>query len=102
MSKVLILGATRFDFEDERKRRIEGAYIHYVDGKPENEQDRRGLLPMKLRVGIELFADLKQLPGYYELEMCSRAGTNGKPEVRVSSVLFLGGISLQPDATTKA
>ena len=53
---VLILGASRYEFEDEKTgRAVKGTTVHYVALSPVNEENKVGLSPAKATLSYSYF-----------------------------------------------
>lgn len=58
--KVMILGASRYEFEDDKsKRTVKGTTVHYVQMVPANEEDKVGLFPTKATLPYEYYEAVK-------------------------------------------
>lgn len=65
--KVVVLGASRYSFEDERSgREVEGCKVHYVSLESVNEENSKGLLPKSETMEYGYFKELGTIPGVYE------------------------------------
>lgn len=79
MSKVLILHAIEYDFNDDEGQRREGVKISYIQEGAENEEHRRGMPILQVSGGRELWAQLASVPGVYEMDWRQRPGRNNRP-----------------------
>lgn len=54
--KVMILAANRYEFEDEKtKRMVSGTTVHYVSLVPVADENKVGLVPAKATLSYEAF-----------------------------------------------
>lgn len=81
--KVVVLGATRYAFEDEKTgREIEGCKVHYVPIDSSAENNQRGLIPKAETMEYSFFNELSTVPGLYEATVAfSMAGRNLKAKI---------------------
>lgn len=68
---VVVLGASRYDFEDEKTGRpISGTKIHYVPTAADpTAQNQLGLIPKSETMPYEFFGKLVTVPGIYDAEI---------------------------------
>ncbi|MGX1195506.1 hypothetical protein [Metabacillus sp. SLBN-84] len=52
---VLILGISKYSFNDDSGRLVEGTTVHYVQTPGVNGADKKGLLPAKATLPVEAF-----------------------------------------------
>lgn len=65
---VVVLGASRYDFEDEKTgRSISGTKVHYVPvGADDSVDNQVGLIPKAETMPYEFFGKIVTVPGIYE------------------------------------
>lgn len=102
MENCLILGARRYSFKDEQGQQREGVTLTYLTGEVETEGDRLGASPMSISGPLDIWRDLRTLPGYYEMEMRQRPGKNGRPSLHLAGVRFVEASELFPTVKTAA
>ena len=90
METCLLLSARRYSFRDDAARQVEGVTLSYLTGEREEGQDRRGLEPLTITGGLEVFSGLQEVPGLYEMGFRQRPGKNGRPTLQVVSVRYVG------------
>lgn len=93
MERCCILSARKYAFKDGEKD-IEGANITYVTGEPESTSDYRGLAPLTISGGTEIFGQLSVVPGVYDLEFKQRPGQHGKPTLKVVGINYVMPVDL--------
>ncbi len=77
--KCLVLGARRYSFDGEDGGRVEGVTLHYLTDDQFPDENQKGQLPMQVSAPSEVFHQLSQLPGQYEIDFRQRPGRGGKP-----------------------
>lgn len=95
MAKYLVLGASRYDFVNDRKEQISGAKVIYID-QPEVGPNRKGYVPLNVPAeSVFVFDSFVQLPGIYNLDFRMRADGKGKPTLVLTSAEFIEPVLLQ-------
>lgn len=89
MTRVLVLAAKHYDFEDEKGKRVEGSSLTYLTGDTEQTLERRGMEPMTVSVPTDAFGGLREVPGVYDVEFRHRAGKGGRVTVQAAAVSFV-------------
>ncbi len=92
MERVVILAARRYDFEDERKQRIEGITVTYLSGDQESEAAVKGCLPLSISAPPEVFHQLEAVPGVYDIDLRMRAGKGGRASISLVGVRFVDAV----------
>lgn len=88
--KCLVLGARRYSFDGEGGGRVEGVTLHYLTDDQYSDRDQKGRVPMQVSAPSEVFHQLNQLPGEYEVDFRQRPGRGGKPTLSAVGVTFTG------------
>lgn len=94
MERVLILSARQYAFEDEKGKDVAGVQLHYVTADLQELADRRGLEPLTISAPVDVMAQLRDLPGVYQVEFRQRPGKNGRPSLQVVRVGFVQAVDL--------
>ena len=93
--KCIVFSARQYAFNDEEtKRRVEGVTIQYSDGLSLNEENQRGLFPLSVSAGLDIWHDLRQVPGVYELDFRQRPGKNNRAVLTLAGVKFVAPFPL--------
>lgn len=67
MNEFLVLGYTSYDFYDEDKgKRVAGVNVIYCD-QPEDDDNRKGYVPMTVRAEIDMLDKFAIVPGFYQM-----------------------------------
>lgn len=83
MERVLVLGASQYDFTGGDGRHAEGANVFVVSRHPEEDPDRAGHLPVKLKCSKRVFAVLDRVPCIADIETSMRPDSKGAPVLTV-------------------
>ncbi|RJG23305.1 hypothetical protein [Paenibacillus thiaminolyticus] len=100
--KVVVLGASRYAFEDEKSgREIEGCKVHYVPIAASTENNQKGLIPKAETMEYSFFNELGTVPGLYEATVTfSMSSKNIK--AKVSNFSFIEPVTFELPVTAKA
>lgn len=77
--QMAILYARPYEFEGKQGQTVQGVELTCVDGVILQEKDGRGWVPLRYTASADLFEQLPELPGMYEVELQIRPGYKGKP-----------------------
>ncbi len=88
METCVLLSARKYEFADDKGRPVQGVTLNYLTDDVEQEPDRRGLSPMTINAPLELWHQLGQVPGVYELDFKQRPGLKGRPQLSVVAAKF--------------
>lgn len=93
-SKVIILGASRYDFVSQRGDHIQGTKVHYVPAEdPEPAENIKGRIPSEANLPYEAFQQIKTLPALYEFEFGFKM-QRGKPTAVVKGIKYIKQVNL--------
>ena len=93
--KLILLSAKPWAMADEKTGEMRsGVVIHYSDGQAANSSQERGIFPMKISAGADLWSQLGALPGVYECDLKMRPGREGKASLTLVGVKFVEPLSL--------
>lgn len=93
--KVVVLGAKRYSFADEKTgREIEGCKVHYVSLDPENEQDSKGLMPKAETMDYAYYKELSTFPGVYEASLKFEMSGKGI-RVKITDFKFIEPVTFE-------
>lgn len=95
MSKVIILGAKTYCFENDKKEIIEGAKISYLGELQSTKQNEVGYMPLQSSLNLQTLATLKDIPGLYEVKYDMVPGRNNKPTLEISGFDFIKPVTLE-------
>jgi len=86
------LGARRYSFKDDDGQRVEGATLHYLtlDGSQDGTTDEVGEIPLAVSAPHSVFAQLTEVPAYYDVDFRQRPGRGGRPTLQAAGVSYLG------------
>lgn len=93
MTKMLVLNAIPYDFEDEKHpgRKIVGVSINFVTGDPMPKERGMGWEVTKTSMqGPDARKQLVEVPGVYEADWEVGRGFDGKPTVKLKKLTFEG------------
>ncbi len=89
LERCLLLSARRYDFNDDKGKRVAGVKVSYVMGDVDAQDEERGLAPLSINAPFELWPELVTLPGLYDVDFKQRPGANGKPTLQLVKVSLL-------------
>lgn len=94
--QIIILHTNRYDMEDRVTREINrGISVTYLPNgslAPKADGTQRGDKPAKGSLKYEQEAELAAVPGVYDAELNFKINKDGKPELALESVSFVGDI----------
>lgn len=96
MNAYLVLHVRPYDFESDDNRRIQGATVTYIDPETPVTNGERGKPPLSLSVDQGVDRQLKEVPGFYELEFAHKRGKNGRPQVVLSGARLVSSVAFTP------
>lgn len=68
--KVVVLGANRYNFEDDKTgRTIEGCKVHFINIGNKPGENELGSIPKAQNMEYSFFNQLGQVPGIYEAQL---------------------------------
>jgi len=94
MERVVILSARRYDFEDERRNRIEGTTLTYLAEGQETDAGVKGILPVSISATPGVYSQLEAVPGVYDIDLRMRPGKGGKASVSVVGARFIEAVPI--------
>ena len=96
MERILILGASRYDFTDRDGRRVAGVKVNYLVPPDEalSGPDRRGMEPIGLTAAPDVWESLSELPAVYNADFKQRPGAGGKPTLTLVSATVCHAVDL--------
>lgn len=87
---VLILGVSRYNFENDEKERVQGVTAHYIMGDAELSENRAGFQVAKASFqDVRVWNDLGAVPGFYKMKFNMRPNAQGRIELRAASIKYL-------------
>ena len=89
MSKHLVLSIRRLDFKNDKGDQVQLVKVTYLDQAEANE-NVRGAQPLTINGALELWNDIEQVPGQYELDFRQRPDSKGRPTLTLAGATFLG------------
>lgn len=89
METVVLLAISRYDFKD-GDRAIQGVTCQFLNLIPVEEPNKRGLFPMDMPGTYDLYDQVQELPGVYNMEISMRPGPKHKPIPTVTSLKCIG------------
>lgn len=92
MERVVILSARRYEFDDEKARRIEGTTVTYVADDPVDDAMVKGLAPLSISAPVAVFHQLQDVPGVYDIDLKMRPGKGGKATISLVGVQFVASV----------
>lgn len=92
--KCIILSARRYDFADDKGKQVAGVSVHYIEGKPLQDADERGNIPLKISATPETWGKLRDLPGVYDCDFRQRPGKDNRPTLTLTGVQFVSPLAL--------
>lgn len=84
----MILSARRYEFDDEKSRRIEGTTVTYLADECSDDPMLKGMLPLTITAPVSVFHQLEALPGVYEIDLKMRPGKGGKAAISLVAARF--------------
>lgn len=98
--RVLITHVSRYRFQDEAKKELEGGKLSFLDPEmADRSEDRVGLDPMTMSADYEVFAQIKpeQVPGWYDLSVKYKNKKDKQNRTlltpHATAALHVGGVS---------
>lgn len=67
--KVVVLGANRYSFEDDKGRTVEGCKVHYINIGNKPGENELGSIPKAQNMEYSFFNKIGQVPGIYEAKL---------------------------------
>lgn len=95
MSKVIILGAKTYRFENDKKEIVEGAKVSYLSEMMSTKTNEVGYMPLQSSINLQTFSELKDIPGLYEVKYDMIPGRNNKPTLELVGFDFIKKVSLE-------
>jgi hypothetical protein len=93
---VVILAASRYDFESKEKTRLTGCKLECFQLEdPVEEDDRRGHTPFVLEASYALYGKIGELPGVYEMTTATKI-VNGRDGKKITSLRAVDAKFLAP------
>lgn len=93
MAKYLVLSVKTYDFENDKKERIVGAKISYLNRNPSKKENECGYPPLIVSIGDkEVLSQLTKAPAIYDLEFEQTTGKNNKPEIILTEVSYVSPV----------
>lgn len=93
--KCLVFSARQYAFTDQdTNRQVSGVTIQYSDGYSTDDANQRGIFPLSVSAGSEIWNDLRHLPGVYELDFRQRPGKNNRAVLSLVGLKFVEPLSL--------
>lgn len=96
MEPCLILSARRYAFDTDDGQHREGITLTYLTEDCQDEGNARGSFPMSVSAPVDLWDQLQQLPGFYDVDFRQRPGPKGKPTLTACNVRYRQSLSLIP------
>lgn len=94
MSKKLVLSAKLYDFTNDRKERISGMKITYINAKPVKANEV-GHPPMMMNISDpDISRKINVVPAIYDIDFDEVAGKNNKPQLIVSDADLISEVEL--------
>jgi hypothetical protein len=95
----LVLSANAYNFTDKTTgENISGVKLQYIDlsAQPKSTGQYRGydLLSVSSKK-IELFSNIKNVPGIYELKYDVTSGRGGKPQLALSGIEYVSDYKIE-------
>lgn len=93
--KVVVLGANRYSFEDEKSgREIEGCKVHYVTMDSGEEENQMGMIPKSENMPYAYYNQLGQVPGVYDATVTFQL--SGKTlKAKISNFKFIEPVTFE-------
>jgi len=88
MSKVLIMGASRYDFKDESGRTVKGCKIAILDTSEDSADNVHGVMPKYITAPIEAFENFEKAPAFYDVDFTVKLG-NKKPVLNPTKFTYV-------------
>jgi len=93
MAKYLVLSVKSYDFENDRKERIVGAKISYLNRNPSKKENEYGYPPLIVSISDkDVLGQLTKAPAIYDLEFEQTTGKNNKPEIILTEVAYISPV----------
>lgn len=87
VQSILVLGAgAKYDFEDEKSRRLQGRKLHYVVREITAKGEAEGYFPISQSVPLEVAKKVTEIPGIYNAVFEARTNKDGRLELRLKDV----------------
>lgn len=95
--KVLIIGAKRYSFiNKDTGEHISGLNVHYLDpAYREDNNNTKGLLPIKITALDKVFDQLSEIPGIYEVDFRQRPGQGSKPVLTLVNAILIKPVEIE-------
>jgi hypothetical protein len=103
-NKALVTSMNPYSFTTEDKREMTGVTIEFLMTEtlePCKEGETKGLKCIKDSVDYEKRHDFDAVPGMYDLSFKMMPARNGKPQLKVVDVRFIGEVELTVNAAQK-
>ena len=94
--QIIILHTNKYDMTDrdtrENNKGISVSYLPNGSLAPKTDGTQRGDKPAKGSLKFEQEAELAAVPGVYDADLAFKINKDGKPELTLESVKFVGDI----------
>jgi hypothetical protein len=87
---IIIISANPYDFVDEKGTRRQGLSIQFTTGEPMPPHRGLGWEITKTSGPLDMRASLRSVPGIYVAGWELKRGFDGKPDVKLDSLEFVG------------
>jgi hypothetical protein len=94
METCLVLSARQYDFKDTDGRQVDGITVTYLTLDAPIDGKTRGCPPMSISAPSQMWPQLAQLPGYYDVDFKQRPGPKGKPVLMLTGARFVQALEL--------
>jgi hypothetical protein len=92
--KCLVFSARRYSFNDDQGQPVNGVKLFYLTGDVSAAGDTRGAEVMNISGPLDLWPQVGDLPGIYDVDFRQRPGRNGKPSLQVAALTFIEKVAL--------
>lgn len=93
MSQYVVLSARPFDFDNDRRERIQGVKLSYINPSVKQE-GVEGFEPMLVTVPMEFMQSITEVPGRYDMAFEMVTGPKNKPALKLSDMRFVEPVIL--------
>ncbi len=93
--KVVVLGASRYSFEDEKTgREIEGCKVHYITIGDQGSEDQLGSIPKSETMPYSYFKELAKVPGLYDATVTMQM-SGRQLKAKITDFKFLEAVTFE-------
>ncbi len=94
MDRCLVLSARQYDFKNDAGEAVEGVTVNYLTLDSPVDTETRGCPPLTINAAPQMWKQLENLPGFYDLDFKQRPGAKGKPVLMVTGAHYVAPLDI--------